>query len=86
MRKAVICLAGAVIVGMLVYPPWKRVANRPGVLHRSEPYGYALLWQPPPQESIWCIMVDYGRLSLQVGAVAVAVLLIVLPQRGEKNG
>jgi hypothetical protein len=82
MRKVVICVAGLMIVGMLIVPPWMGTLDRP-TLRRSEPYGYCPLWQAPPHREYWSEQVDYGRLGLQVGAVVVVagVLLVVLPRK-----
>jgi len=86
LHMSVMILGFAVMVGMLVYPPW--VAQ--GADGQSQPMGYGLLWSPPSHnvevpaiESKWINInlsetrkansVDFGRLLLQE-AIAFAVL------------
>lgn len=56
-----------VIVAVLLScacPPWERI-YRDGNVKRSLPLGYAWLWNPPSNASA----VDFGRVTLQVGAL-----------------
>jgi hypothetical protein len=86
LHMSVMILGFAVMVGMLVYPPW----IGPGTEDQPEPMGYGLLWSPPTRnvevpalESRWINInlsetrkassIDFGRLVLQE-AIAFAVL------------
>jgi len=45
-RMSVIILGFAVMVGMLMYPPWMH-QNRDG---QTQPMGYGFIWKPPAKD------------------------------------
>ena len=99
MRKTVIVLACAIVAGMVAYPPWMRILNRPGIAYSKKAAGYHALWNAPlPWEAetivgmenirTWdstSMSVDYGRLGLQIAGVAVATAALCVVSRSSKR-
>jgi hypothetical protein len=77
-----ICLAGLVIVVMLLIPPWMRHVRVPGKIDSTFAFGYHAVWHPPEHSLYTTEVIDYTRLGLQVGAVVTVtgLILIILPK------
>ncbi len=63
-EKKVYGVASILIVGMCLFPPWEQVRGT-GRIHHDK--GYSLITTPPRLATI-----NYGRLGVQILAVAVA--------------
>jgi hypothetical protein len=70
-QKVAICIAMALIVLMLVLPPWyTKYTTGAGTVVRSA--GYQLLFWPPAPRARWSVHVDFPRLAVQAMIVLVA--------------
>jgi hypothetical protein len=64
-----------VFIIMLLFPPWLTIENRPRTnIKYSLLLGYAFIGQPPKDAS----GIDWGRLGLQIGCLAVISAAILL--------
>ena len=84
----IIWCAVAVIIVMILFPPWKYTYNRPHQFKAEKPGPYAFLLDPPDSRSrLWSVKVDFVRLGLQIAIIVLilSVFLVTSRIRATKN-
>ena len=86
-QKVILCIAMALIVLMLLLPPWCiKYTTSGGVVIR--PCGYALLFVPPRASGRGSPRIDFSRLVVQaiIVLVVAGTLLFLFKEPQEQSG